>query len=251
MWVLSFFPTPCGYGLCLLFFYYPIIFSTGLLSGILYYKLSHRIKINKVILLTLIILVDSIVLSISYPSGEYHPINQWKSAEIAYKQYDKLVPTDLFKSMEKRNFLLTTAIDQKFKIPDYVFELSSCIVDSTGSCIKTIRETKFYVLNDSLITSNKDSILDFKNGIVEIEGQFDTTYLNLRISTIDFGKYKNQYDDFSSNLGERGTGVTGLSKDTANVRVMIWKEPSKFEYKFTRNFKWYLNSKKAGNITYE
>jgi hypothetical protein len=153
--------------------------------------------------------------------------------------------------MEARNFLLTTAIDQKFKVPDDVFELRSCIIDSSGTCKKRIRETKFYVLNNSLITSNKESNLDFKNGIVEIEGQFDTTYLNLRISTNDFGIYRKEYDNFSSYLSERGTEVTGLSKDTANIRVMIWKESSKFEYKFTRYFKRYLKREKAGKTSYE
>jgi hypothetical protein len=251
MWILSFFPTPCGYGLCLLFFYYPIIFSTGLLSGILYYKLIHRIKINKAIFVTIIILIDFTVLSITYPSGEYHPLNQWKSAKIAYEQYDKLVPSDLFKSIENRNYLLTTAIDEKFRIPDYIFELNSCIVDSTGSCEQTIKQIKFYVLNDSLITSEQDSILQLHNGLVKIEGQLDTTYMNLRISTSEFGTYKQEYDNFSSNLGERGTGITGLSKDTSNIRVIIWKEPSKFEYKFTKYFGRYLKSKKAGNNTYE
>ncbi|WP_085518573.1 hypothetical protein [Marivirga sericea] len=238
IWVLSLFPTPCGYGLCLLI-YYPIIFTTGGLSAFLYYKFSNRLKINKTILISILLVVDASILAVAYPKGEYHPINQWKSAQVAYERYDELLPEDLFESIESRNFLLTAAIDHKFTIPDHVFELHCCTVDSTGSCDLTVSRLQFYVLNDSMITSKPDTVLQLSNGIVSVHGTFDSTSLNLRFSTDNFGTFKKEYDNFSSNLGERGTGITGLSKDTANIRLMIWKQPAKFEYKFTKKFqKW-------------
>lgn len=233
--MLSFFPTPCGYGLCLLI-YYPIIFLTGGLSALLYYKFSDRPKINKILLIAILLVVDTSILALTYPKGEYHPINQLQSAQVAYERYHELMPEDLFESIESRNFLLTAAIDHKFNIPNHVFELHCCTLDSTGSCDLTVYQLKFYVLNDSLITSESNTYLQLSNGIVSINGTFDSTSLNLRFSTDNFGTFKKEYDNYSSNLGERGTGITGMSKDTANIRLMIWKQPAKFEYKFTKKF---------------
>lgn len=239
IWVLSFFPTPCGYGLCLLI-YYPIIFATGGLSAFFYYKFSDRLKINKIVLIAILLVVDTSILALTYPKGEYHPINQLKSAQVAYERYHELMPEDLFMSIESRDFLLTAAIDHKFNIPDHVFELHCCTLDSTGSCDLTAKQLKFYVLDEKLTTSEPDSILQLSNGIVSINGAFDSTTLNLQFSTNNFGTFKKEYDNFSSNLGERGTGITGLSKDTANIRLMIWKQPAKFEYKFTKKFQQWL-----------
>lgn len=239
--MLSFFPTPCGYGFCILI-YYPIIFLTGGISAFIYFKLIDRTRLNKAISILTLLLIDASILALTYPKGEYHPINQWKSAQVAYERYDELLPEDLFESIESRNFLLTAAIDHKFNIPDHVFELHCCILDSIGSCDLTVDQFKFYVLNDSLITSKSNTYLKLSNGIVSVNGTFDSTSLNLRFSTDDFGMFKKEYDNYSSNLGERGTGITGLSKDTANVRLMIWKQPAKFEYKFTKKFQQWLTN---------
>lgn len=241
IWVLSFFPTPCGYGLCLLI-YYPIIFLTGVLSAFLYYKFSDRLKINKILWIAILLVVDTSILALTYPKDEYHPINQLQSAQVAYERYHELMPEDLFESVESRNFLLTAAIDHKFNIPDHVFELHCCTLDSTGSCDLTVNQLKFYVLKDSLITSESNTYLQLSNGIVSINGTFDSTSLNLRFSTDNFGTFKKEYDNYSSNLSERGTGITGLSKDTTNIRLMIWKQPSKFEYKFTKKFQQWLTN---------
>jgi len=248
--MLSFFPTPCGYGLCLLI-YYPAMFVTGGVSAVIYHKLSNQININKIIFVILILVVDFTVLTLTYPTGEYHPLNQWKLAQAAYERYDELIPTDLFESIDSRNFLLTSAIDHKFEIPDHVFELNCCKVDSTGSCQKTIKKIKFYVLNDSLIITKQDSLINLNNQIINIKGQLDTIFFDLRFSVKEFGRFKQEFDDFSSNLGERGTGVTGLTKDQENIRIMIWKQPSKFEYKFTHYFGQFLNRHKADNNSYE
>ena len=220
--------------------YYPIILSTGGISAFFYYKFSGRLKDNKILLIAILFVVDASILALTYPKGEYHPINQWQSARVAYERYNELIPENLFESIESRNFILTAAIDHKFNIPDHVFELLCCTVDSTGGCEKTVIQIKFYVLNDSLITSKRNSILQLSNGTVYIEGAFDSTFLSKRFSIAKFGKFKDEYDDFSSNLGERGTGITGLSKDTANIRLMIWKQPAKFEYKFTKKFQQWL-----------
>src|SRR5690606_35272781 len=54
---LSLFPTPCGYGLCLLI-YYPIIFLVGGLSAWTFYKFSDKIKFSKTIFLIIILVLD-------------------------------------------------------------------------------------------------------------------------------------------------------------------------------------------------
>jgi len=84
---------------------------------LLYYKFSDRPKINKILLIAILLVVDTSILALTYPKGEYHPINQLQSAQVAYERYHELMPEDLFESIESRNFLLTAAIDHKFNIP--------------------------------------------------------------------------------------------------------------------------------------
>lgn len=246
IWIASFFPTPCsdGYGLCVLIFY-PSVFILGLASGFIYYRFSDRIKLKKALLVTLILVVDIFLMIFIYPESEYSPANQIKEAQNVVSIYGQLKATDIFQATEKRNFNLITALYHKFKLPKETYTVTYCRFDTTGSCDTTIKTFNYFVKDNKVFTDNSSIqfILDLKEGSLTFIDTVEQTFINFKVGYPDFGKYKKDFDNRSSDLTDNGEHITGLAKDIGNLRVMTNENLPKFEYKFERLFEKYLDAR--------
>ena len=241
-WVLSFFPTPCGYGLCLLV-YYPIIFLVGIISGLYYYKFSNRIKLAKWIQVVFILIIDFLLISYFYPKSEYHPFCQITEARIVIDIYEELEPTDIFEATEKRNFNLITANYHKFKLPKETYTVTYCFFDSTGSCDTTFKTYNYFVKDNKVFTDDTSIRfkLNFSEGSLTLIDKVQETNINLKVGYPNFGKYRSEYTGTSSESSNKGERITGLTKDIGNLRIMVYENLPKFEYKFERLFEKYLD----------
>lgn len=240
--VLSFFPTPCGYGLCLLVFY-PTIFLIGLISGFAYYKFSDKFKLRKWSQVALILLVDTLLITYFYPKGEFSPLYQITEARKVINIYGQLKPTDIFDATEKRNFNLITALYHKFKLPKETYTVTYCLIDTTGSCDTTIKTFNYFIKDNKVFTDNSliHFALDLTMGSLTFTDTVQQTIITFKVGYPDFGKYKIEFDNHSTDLTEKGERVTGLVKDIDNLRVMTIENLPKFEYKFEILFDKYLD----------
>lgn len=141
---LSLFPTPCGYGLCLLI-YYPIIFLVGGLSACTYNEFNEKIKISKTIFLAIILVLDFALLTYFYSRGEYCPTNQLSVARQVSSNYDNLQSFDIFKATEDRDFLMITALYHKFNLPTETYSVRYCFIDTNGSCETIYKEFNYFI----------------------------------------------------------------------------------------------------------
>jgi hypothetical protein len=221
VWVLSFFPTPCGYGLCLLV-YYPIIFAVGLISGWIYYKFNDKIKLNKGIQVILILSLDISLLIYFYPKGEFFPTTQISEAKRVVAHYGELKPTDIFEATEKRDFLLITALYHKFKLPKETYTVTYCLTDTSGSC-DSFFKTFNYFIKDNKVFSDNPSIhfeINLTDNSLTFMDTVQQTSINFKVGYPDFGKYRNEFDNSSSDLSDKGERVTGLVRDIDSLRVV-------------------------------
>lgn len=242
VWVLSFFPTPCGYGLCLLV-YYPTIFAIGLISGWIYYKFNDKIKLNKGIQIIILIVLDISLLTYFYPKGEFFPTNQISEAKRVIAQYGELKPTDIFEATEKRDFLLITALYHKFNLPKETYTVNYCLTDTSGSCV-TFLKTFNYFIKDNKVFSDNPSIhfeINPTDSSLTFMDTVQHTTINFKVGYPDFGKYRNEFDNSSSDLTNTSERVTGLVKDIDSLRIVTDENLPKFEYKFTKLFDSYLD----------
>ncbi len=239
---LSLFPTPCGYGLCLLV-YYPIIFLVGGLSAWTYYKFRDKIKFSKTAFWLIILLLDFTLLTYFYPKGEYFPINQIRIAREVVDDYDNLKPVDIFKATEDRNFLMITALYYKFNLPTETYNVRYCFIDSNGSCDTIHKEFNYFIKDNKVVTNNAD----FRYDLDLIKSSFSYTDtvakqgFVFKVGYPDFGKYRKDFTNTSSDLSDKGERVTGLVKDIGNLRVIVDETRPKFEYGFTTLFEKYLS----------
>ena len=239
---LSLFPTPCGYGLCLLI-YYPIVFLVSGLSAFGYYKFSDKVKLNKTVLFLLILLLDFTLLTYFYPKGEYFPTNQLRVAWQAANDYESLKPVDIFKATEDRNFLLITALYHKYNLPTETYGVRYCFIDKNGSCDTIFNEFNYFILDKKVITNNPEFHfdLDLNEGSFSFTDTIEKNEFIFKVGYPDFGKYRKTFTNTSSELSEKGERVTGLVKDNGALRVIVDETKPKFEYGFTRLFEKYLN----------
>lgn len=239
---LSLFPTPCGYGLCLLA-YYPIIFLVGVLSAWTYYKYSDRVRLNKAVSVSLIILVDFALLTYFYPKGEYFPTNQLRVARQVANDYENLKPVDIFKATKERNFLLITALYYKYNLPTETYGLRYYFIDKNGSCDTIFKEFNYFISDNKVVTNNPNFhyYLNLKEGSFSFTDTVEKQDFTFKVGYPDFGKYKNTFTNASSELSDKGERVTGLVKDIGTLRVIVDGIRPKFEYGFTRLFEKYLS----------
>ena len=239
---LSLFPTPCGYGLCLLI-YYPIIFLIGGLSAWTYNKFNDKIKFSKTIFLAIILVLDLVLLTYFYPKGEYFPTNQISEARRVANNYDNLQPDDIFKATEDRNFLMITALYHKFNLPTETYSVRYCFIDTNGSCETIYKEFNYFISDNKVVTNNSDfhSDLDLKEGSFSFTDKVKNQDFNFKVGYPNFGKYRKNFANTSSDLSEKGEKVTGLVKAIGTLRVMVDETHPKFEYGFTILFDKYLS----------
>jgi hypothetical protein len=239
---LSLFPTPCGYGLCLMI-YFPIIFLVGGLSSLTWYIFVDRIKLNRTILFSLIVFIDFLLLSYYYPRGEYFPINQIRVASQVADKYKYLEPIDIFKATEERNFLLTTALYHKFNLPTDTYEVKYCLLDEKGRCDTILKKFNYYISADKVVTNNSDFHfkLDLEEDSFSFTDTVETINFTFKVGYSDFGKYRKTFTNTSSELTDSGERVTGLVKDIGDLRVIVHSTRPKIEYGFTRLFEKYLS----------
>lgn len=238
---LNLFPTPCGYGLCLLF-YYPIIFLLSGLSAVIYYKFRDKVKYKKTVLLLLILLTDFTLLTYFYPKGEYFPANQLRVARQVANDYENLKLIDIFKATEDRNFLLITALYHKYNLPTETYGVKYCFIDNNGSCDTIFKEFNYFILDNKVITNNPDFHFDLnlKEGSFSFADTVGKYEFSFKVGYPDFGKYRKTFTNTSSELSEKGERITGLVKDIRTLRVIADETKPKFEYGFTRLFENYL-----------
>jgi len=239
---LSLFPTPCGYGLCLLF-YYPVIFFIGGLSAWTYHKFSDRLKLNKTVLVLLMFLLDLTLLTYFYPKGEYFPTNQIRVARQVANKYENLKPIDIFKATEDRNFLLITALYHKFNLPIETYGVRYCFIDKNGSCDNMFREFNYFIKDNKVVTNNSDFNykLDLNEGFLSFTDTVEQIDFTFKVGYPDFGKYRKTFTNTSSELSDKGVRVTGLVNDIGILRVIVDENKPKFEYGFTKVFEKYLS----------
>ena len=239
---LSLFPTPCGYGLCLLV-YYPFIFLVGGLSAWTYHKFSVRFKRNKSILFLLIFIIDFALLTYFYPKGEYFPTNQLRVARQEANDYGNLKPVDIFKATDDRNFLRITALYHKFNLPTEIYDVRYCFFDINGSCDTMYREFNYFIMDKKVVTNNPDFNynLDLNEGYFTFKDTVEKIDFNFKVGYPDFGKYRKTFTNTSSEISDKGTRVTGLVKDIETLRVIVNETKPKFEYRFTKLFEQYLS----------
>lgn len=240
--ILSLFPTPCGYGLCLLV-YYLIIFLVGGLSAWTYYKFSDKIKFSKTAFLLIIMLLGFTLLTYFYPKGEYFPINQIRTAREVVDDYDNLKPVDIFKATEERNFLMITALYHKFNLPTKIYNVRYCLIDSNGSFDTIYKEFNYFIQDNKVVTNNSNFHydLDLREGSFSFTDTVAKQDFVYKVGYPDFGKYRKDFTNTSSDLSDKGERVTGLVKDIGNLRVIVDETPPKFEYGFTTLFEKYLS----------
>lgn len=242
-WVLSFFPTPCGgYGLCMLVFY-PTIFLIGLISGFIYYKFSDKVKFKKSLQVVLILVVDILLITYFYPKGEFSPFYQIPEARKVVSIYGQLKPTDIFEATEKRNFNLITALYHKFKLAKETYTVTYCLFDTIGSCDTTIKTFNYFIKDNKVFTDNSSIhfALDLTESSLTFTDTVQKTTINFKVGYPDFGKYKNDFGNRSSDLTAKGERITGLVKDIGNLRVMTNENLPKLDYKFEQLFEKYLD----------
>jgi hypothetical protein len=239
---LSLFPTPCGYGLCLLF-YYPFIFLVGGLSAFFYLKFSDRLKLNKAVFFLIILLVDFTLLTYLYPKGEYFPLNQIQIASQVDRNYENLKPIDIFKAIEDRNFLQITALYHKFNLPPEIYDVSYCFIDSNESCDTIYRKFNYFIMDNKIVSNNPDFNynLDLNEGDFSFIDNVEQNSFKFKVGYPDFGKYKKSFTNTSSEISDKGERITGLVKDTEALRVMVFESKPKFEYGFTSILEKYLD----------
>lgn len=239
---LSLFPTPCGYGLCLLI-YYPIIFFVGGLSAWIYYKFSDKVKLNKIFCFLLIILLDFVLLTYFYPKGEYFPTNQIREARQVANNYENLKPIDIFKATEERNFLMITALYHKFNLPKETYVVRYCFIDKNGGFDTIYKEFNYFISDSKVVTNNSDFHfdLDLKEDTFSFTDTVKNQDFNFKVGYPDFGKYRKTFTNTSSDLSDKGERVTGLVKDIGTLRVIVDETVPKFDYEFTRLFDKYLS----------
>ena len=244
---LSLFPTPCGYGLCLLI-YYPIIFLVGGLSAWTFYKFSDKIKFSKTIFLIIILVLDLTLLTYFYPKGEFFPTNQLSVARQVSSNYDNLQPVDIFKSNEERNFLMIIALYHKFNLPTETYSVRYCFIDTNGSCDTIHKEFNYFISDNKVVTNNSDFHydLDLKEGSFSFTDTVENQDFTFKVGYPDFGKYRKDFTNTSSDLSDKGERITGLVKDIGTLRVIVDETQPKFEYGFTRLFEKYLSLKNEG-----
>lgn len=248
--ILSLFPSPCGYGLCLLI-YYPIIFLAGGLSAWTYYTFGDRVKLKKSVSLLIILLLDFAFLSYLYPKGEYSPTNQLREAIQVAKSYENLKPIDIFKATEDKNFLLITALYHKYNLPTETYLVKYCSIDEIGSYDTIFKEFKYFISDNKVVTNNLDFDynLDLKEGLFTFNDSIEQIQFSFKVGYPDFGKYRETFTNTSSEISDSGERVTALTKDTMNFRVIVEETKPKFEYRFTRLFEKYLSLKKQRTTT--
>lgn len=239
---LSLFPAPCGFGICLLF-YYPIIFLVGVLSAWTYFKFSDKLKFNKTILFLIIFLLDLVVLTYFYPKGEFFPTNQLRVARQVANDYENLKPVDIFKATEDRNFLQITALYHKFNLPSETYDVRYCFIDDKGSCDTMYREFSYFIMDNKVVTNNSnfDYNLDLNEGSFSFTDTVDQIDFTFKVGYPDFGKYRKSFTNTSAEISDTGTRTTGLVKDKEKLRVIVDETRPKFEYRFTKLFENYLN----------
>ncbi len=239
--ILSLFPSPCGYGLCLLI-YYPIIFLASGLSAWTYYKFGDRIKFKKTFSLLIILLLDFAFLFYFYPKGEYSPTNQLRVARQVAKDYENLKPIDIFKATENRNFLLITALYHKYNLPTETYLIKFCSIDKNGSCDSVFKEFHYFISGNKVVTNNPDFDydLDLKEGSLSFNDSIEQIEFSIKVGYPDFGKYRKDFTNTSSEISDSGERVTALAKDIGNFRVIVDVTKPKFEYGFTKLFEKYL-----------
>lgn len=239
---LSLFPTPCGYGLCLLF-YYPIIFITGGLSAWAFFRFHDKLKVNRNVLFLIVLMFDFSVLTYFYPKGEYFPTNQLQIAKRVLNDYENLEPTDIFKATKNRDFLRITALYHKFDLPTEIYDVRYCFIDEKGSCDTMYQEFNYFIMDNQIVTDNPD----FKYNLDPSEGSFsftdtvDQIAFQFKVGYPDFGKFRKTFTNTSSEISDSGTRVTGLVKDIESLRVIVDENKPKFEYGFTKLFARYLS----------
>lgn len=243
-WVLSFFPNPCGggYGLCLLVFY-PIIFLIGLVSGFFFYKFSNKLKFKKWLQLALVLIADILLIIYFYPKGEFSPFYQIPQAKKVANIYQELKPTDIFEATEKRNFNLITALYHKYNLPKEIYEVTYCLFDTLGSCDTTIKTFNYFLLDNKVFTNNSSIhfVVDLTRGSLTFIDSVERTKIYFKVGYPNFGKYEKDFDNTSSELTDKDSKITRLSKDYGNLRVMTKENLPKFEYKFEQLFYKYLD----------
>ena len=246
--ILSFFPTPCGFGICLIFFY-PAIFLIGILSALTYFLFTDRVKLKKWIQIFLILIVDTLLLISVYPSGEFSPLKQISRARTIAENYSQLQPTDLFNATDKRDFLLITALYHKFNLPKQTFTVTYCFFDKSGSCDTTFKTFNYFIKDNKVYCDNSsiDFKINFSDSSLTFKDTIQQTIINCKVGYPDFGKYKNEFENRSAELTPNGERITGLVKDLNNLRVITSENLPKFEYKFTRLFESYLDRQKKNN----
>lgn len=239
---MSLFPTPCGFGICLLF-YYPIIFITGGLSAWAFYKFYDKLKVNRYVLFLIILFFDFFLLTYFYPKGEYFPTNQLRTAKQVVKDYDNLKPIDIFKATEDRDFLRITALYHKFNLPTEIYNVRYCFIDEKGSCDTMYSEFNYFIMDNQIVTNNPDFNynLDPNEGSFSFIDTVDQIDFQFKVGYPDFGKYRKTFTNTSSEISDYGTRVTGLVKDIEYLRVIVDENKPKFEYGFTKLFERYLS----------
>ena len=239
---LSLFPTPCGYGLCLLV-YYPIIILVGGLSAWTYYKFSDRLKLNKSLVLLILLLLDFALLTFFYPKGEYFPTNQIRVARQVANDYENLKPIDIFQATEDRNFLVITALYHKYNMPKETYNVRYCFIDKNGSCDKMQREFNYFIMDNKIVTNKPDFnyYLDINENSFSFIDTVEKIDFKFKVGYPDFGKYRKTFTNTSCEILDKGEKITGLVKDVENLRVIVDENNPKFEYGFTKLFEKYLS----------
>ena len=142
-----------------------------------------------------------------------------------------------------RNFNLITANYHKFKLPKETYTVTYCFFDSTGSCDTTFKTYNYFVKDNKVFTDDTSIRfkLNFSEGSLTLIDKVQETNINLKVGYPNFGKYRSEYTGTSSESSNKGERITGLTKDIGNLRIMVYENLPKFEYKFERLFEKYLD----------
>ena len=101
-----------------------------------------------------------------------------------------------------------------------------------------------YFIKDNKVFSDNPSIhfeINLADSSLTFVDTLQQTTVNFKVGYPDFGKYRHEFDNSSSELSEMGERVTGLVRDIDSLRVVTRENLPKFEYKFTRLFDSYLD----------
>jgi len=178
-----------------------------------------------------------------YPKGEYFPTNQISGARQVLSNYDNLQPVDIFKATDNRNFLMITALYHLFNLPTETYNVRYCFIDTNGSCL-TIHKEFNYFISDTKVVSNNSGFhydLDLKEGSFSFTDTVENQDFTFKVGYPDFGKYRKDFTNTSSDLSDKGERITGLVKDIGTLRIIVDETQPKFEYGFTRLFEKYLS----------